>query len=275
MKFLTMEEYLPKTDQTITIDLIQDWCQRLFHHCETTASIQDTAKLSSLSEGQVSVLNQNEDLLLYWVIWEAARYCMLSRMRTPCGGPQQVPVKYRLMIATSFPLLTLDKQTFSALERTLDKLLTRSLAQHDNEYAFLQGAICPVFASSVQGTNRLLICRNVIPLRYLVLLIDRLELQIYNASAGNATGALPSAPRSSIIFFRANRKTCRDWFAHIRGKMIASARVLCDDHMIIRQCWEALIEKEHHLRNSSHAEMSDLSSDMHQVMAVLGKAWFT
>lgn len=109
------------------------------------------------------------------------------------------------------------------------------------------------------------------PLRYLVLLIDRLELQIFNASAGNATGALPSAPRSSIIFFRANRKTCRDWFAHIRGKMIASARLLCDDHMIVRQSWEALSEKEQHLRLSNIAEIPDIISDMDQVIAVLGK----
>lgn len=87
-----MDEYLPKMDQSLTTDLIQDWCQRLFHHCETNISIQDTANLAHLADGDVSLLNKNEDLLLYWVIWEAARYCMLSRMRTPCGGPQQVHI---------------------------------------------------------------------------------------------------------------------------------------------------------------------------------------
>ena len=90
MKFLSMEEYLPKVDQTVTSSLIDDWCQRLFHHCETTASIQETIKVAHFPNDDISSLDKNTDLLLYWVVWEATRYCMLSRMRTPCGGPQQV-----------------------------------------------------------------------------------------------------------------------------------------------------------------------------------------
>ncbi|KAI8575271.1 hypothetical protein K450DRAFT_262519 [Umbelopsis ramanniana AG] len=225
MKFLSMEEYLPKVDQSITNSLIDDWCQRLFHHCETTASIQETIKVAHFPNDDISSLDKNTDMLLYWVIWEATRYCMLSRMRTPCGGPQQ---------------------TFSALERTLDKLLTKVNSQHNGH--------------------------NLVPLKYLVLLIDRLELQIFNASSGNATGAMPSAPRSSIIFFRANKKTCRDWFAHIRGKVIAAAAVLCDNHMIIRQAWVSLSEKEHHLNSCSSTESTDLIADMDRTVAILVEA---
>lgn len=110
LRFLTMEEYLPKTDHFNTENLIQDWCQRLFHHCETTTSIEDMANLPEID---TAALNRNEDLLMYWVIWEAARYCMLSRMRTPCGGPQQ---------------------TFLAFERTMDKLLGKATeSPHDQQ----------------------------------------------------------------------------------------------------------------------------------------------
>ena len=35
-------------------------------------------------------VNNSREFLKYWVIWEASRYCMLSRLRTPLGGPQQV-----------------------------------------------------------------------------------------------------------------------------------------------------------------------------------------
>jgi hypothetical protein len=115
--------------------------------------------------------------------------------------------------------------------------------------------------------------RHLIPLKYLVLLIDRLEVQIFNAASGNATGAIPSAPRSSIIFFRANKKTCRDWFAHIRDKMITAAKILCDNHMIIRQAWVSLSEKEHHLNTVSIADLPDIIAGMDQTIAILGKIY--
>lgn len=38
----------------------------------------------------VDLINNSEPLLCYWAMWESARYCMLSRLRTPFGGPQQV-----------------------------------------------------------------------------------------------------------------------------------------------------------------------------------------
>jgi hypothetical protein len=40
--------------------------------------------------GIVDLINNSEPLLCYWAMWESARYCMLSRLRTPFGGPQQV-----------------------------------------------------------------------------------------------------------------------------------------------------------------------------------------
>jgi hypothetical protein len=113
------------------------------------------------------------------------------------------------------------------------------------------------------------ICSILLPLRYLVLLIDRLELQIFNASNGNATGALPSAPRSSIIFFRANRRTCRDWFAHVRTKIIACGRLLGDDHLIIRHSWEILNEKEYQIRNNNGVDTGEIVMELDQNIAIL------
>lgn len=72
----------------------------------------------------------------------------------------------------------------------------------------------------------------------LLLLLDRLEVQIYNASDGCATNALPSVPRSSLAFFRTNKKTCRDYYARIRPKIIQGARMMHDDHLMIRHIIE-------------------------------------
>ena len=70
-------------------------------------------------------------------------------------------------------------------------------------------------------------------LRHLLVLLDRLELQISNASDGCATGTLPAVPKASIVFFRTNRKTCHDYFVRIRPNIIAGAKIIGNDHLLI------------------------------------------
>jgi hypothetical protein len=53
--------------------------------------------------------------------------------------------------------------------------------------------------------------------------------------------------------------------------MIAAAAVLCDNHMIIRQAWVSLSEKEHHLNSSNITELTDIITDMDRTVAILGK----
>ena len=72
----------------------------------------------------------------------------------------------------------------------------------------------------------------------LLLLLDRLEIQIYNASNGCATNALPSVPRSSLVFFRTNKKTCKEYFARIRPAIIQGSKMLHDDSLLIRNTLE-------------------------------------
>lgn len=76
---------------------------------------------------------------------------------------------------------------------------------------------------------------NMYHLRHLLLLLDRLELQISNASGGSATGALPAVPRSSLVFFRTNKKTCHDYFLRIRPLIISGAKIVRNDHLLITQ----------------------------------------
>lgn len=77
--------------------------------------------------------------------------------------------------------------------------------------------------------------QSIDSLRHLLLLLDRLELQILNASDGCATNALPAVPRSSIVFFRTNKKTCYDYFLRIRPNIIAGAKIVNNDHLLIAQ----------------------------------------
>ncbi|KAL0080268.1 hypothetical protein J3Q64DRAFT_1644429, partial [Phycomyces blakesleeanus] len=172
-----------------------EWARKLFYHCDTLGNMKNIPAFIDLQEeiGRVSIINHinnSGSLLFYWAMWESARYCILSRLRTPFGGPQQ---------------------TFAAFERTLNAL--------------------------VADPNNLKE-RNISHLRCLLLLLDRLEVQVYNAAEGCSTNALPSVPRSSLAFFRTNKKTCHDYFARIRPNIVKGAKILHDNPLIIRNTLE-------------------------------------
>lgn len=86
--------------------------------------------------------------------------------------------------------------------------------------------------------------KNVDFLRHLLLLLDRLELQISNATDGCATASLPAVPRSSLVFFRTNKKTCQDYFLRIRPSIIAGAKIVRNDHLLITHATQILKELE-------------------------------
>lgn len=67
--------------------------------CHTDHSTHTTIDMEL--GGIVDVINNSETLLCYWAMWESARYCMLSRLRTPFGGPQQVRIIKMLTMVMS------------------------------------------------------------------------------------------------------------------------------------------------------------------------------
>ncbi|KAF9210203.1 Serine/threonine-protein kinase smg1 [Haplosporangium sp. Z 27] len=79
-----------------------DMLQRLFHSCQgkeiiakvnadsgTVAYQDSTPDLDMIAGENIDTFQHSLDLLTYWSLWETARYCVLSRLRTPFGGPQQ------------------------------------------------------------------------------------------------------------------------------------------------------------------------------------------
>lgn len=41
-------------------------------------------------ERMIPSINDSKQFLSYWAMWESTRYCILSRLRTPFGGPEHV-----------------------------------------------------------------------------------------------------------------------------------------------------------------------------------------
>ncbi|KAI8622690.1 hypothetical protein BC830DRAFT_272313 [Chytriomyces sp. MP71] len=111
----------------------------------------------------------SEDLLVFWALWECARFCVLSRLRTPFGNPEQ---------------------TFGAFEDGLSGKKSKGLQN------------CVIF-------------------------IELLELQIHNAISGSALN-IPTAPKSSVSFFYANKSVCDEWFDRVRPKILNAYAELGD-----------------------------------------------
>ncbi|KAF9910745.1 hypothetical protein BX616_010795, partial [Lobosporangium transversale] len=69
-----------------------DMFQRLFYSCqgkEIIAKVNAELGADMIAVEQVETFQHSLSLLKYWSMWETARYCVLSRLRTPFGGPQQ------------------------------------------------------------------------------------------------------------------------------------------------------------------------------------------
>ncbi|CAG8752015.1 5467_t:CDS:2, partial [Racocetra fulgida] len=172
MNHLGMKELLTGQDEidNVAYDPSEkgQWRLRLFLSCQSNDlfNIQDVIEdynlkyVYSQDEIGYAVVNSN-DLLTFWTLWEVTRYCVLSRLRTPFGGP---------------------KQTFDAFEKRLNELLADDLLIS--------------IKNELDDDNLHYSMINRYQLRDLINLFDRLELQIYNATVGTSLGNIPQAPRA-------------------------------------------------------------------------------
>ncbi|KAF9920880.1 Serine/threonine-protein kinase smg1 [Linnemannia zychae] len=70
----------------------RDMLERLFHSCQgkdILAKVNMDGGADPIATDQINMFQHSGHLLMYWSLWEVARYCVLSRLRTPYGGPQQ------------------------------------------------------------------------------------------------------------------------------------------------------------------------------------------
>ncbi|KAF5814367.1 putative non-specific serine/threonine protein kinase [Helianthus annuus] len=190
---------------------LSSWIQRLVHTCKnakdlTLAQQEDTINLHATSLWLD--MNVDENLLericsvnllagAWWAIHEAARYCITTRLRTNLGGPSQ---------------------TFAALERMLLDVANVLQVNSDQSDANL----------NILGNSSY---THLLPLRLLLDFVESLKKNVYNAYDGSTV--LPSPSRQSLVFFRANKKVCEEWFSRICEPMMNAGRALqCHDATI-------------------------------------------
>nr|XP_011458374.1 PREDICTED: serine/threonine-protein kinase SMG1-like [Fragaria vesca subsp. vesca] len=210
---------------------LSSWIQRLIHSCRSSKDLvaRQPEETGNVANGVWLDIKVDDDFLekhcsvnnlagAWWAVQETARYCISTRLRTNLGGPTQ---------------------TFAALERML--LDVAHLLQYDSEQT--DGNLSMIGSSGA----------HLLPMRLLFDFVEALKKNVYNAYEGSAV--LPSATRSSSLFFRANKKVCEEWFSRICEPMMNAGLAL--------QCHDATIHysalRLQELRNLVTSALNDKS----------------
>ncbi|KAF7654424.1 hypothetical protein LDENG_00070090 [Lucifuga dentata] len=153
------------------------WLERLYYSCQRLEKRDGRGGVDGGGSGGVPrALLKTEVVLWQWVVWEAAQFTVLSKLRTPLGRAQD---------------------TFQTIEGMIRSLAAHSLnpEQDVGSWAGAGGD------GDGHHSNQL---RLVLLLQYL----ENLEKLMYNAYEGCAN-ALTAPPKGIRTFFYTNRQTIR------------------------------------------------------------------
>eukprot|EP00731_Ephydatia_muelleri_P029201 Em0020g845a len=179
--------------------LPDDWLERMYHSCQhRQPPPPESIDNPELHPHLINHLVCNCDAMLwFWATYEAAQYCLLTRLRTPLGQPAE---------------------TFTAIENVL-----RAYTQEvDPQNGKLQRDT-PSSFSGHMGTG-LGPRHYTVHLRAVLLLefLEHLDKLMYNAYEGTCV-TLPAVPKSVRAFFHKNMDTCLDWLSRVRGYLVSIA----------------------------------------------------
>ncbi|CAO3682136.1 unnamed protein product [Rhizopus stolonifer] len=119
------------------LDNAPDWAKRIFYTCDILNSMQSVPLLKEIRKeipihGLRNLIDDSQTLTSYWSTWESARYCILSRLRTPFGNPQQ---------------------TLAALERTLNTFVSDESKSDLSKNSSLQNLLLLLNSLEIQISN--------------------------------------------------------------------------------------------------------------------------
>ncbi|KAJ3096437.1 Serine/threonine-protein kinase smg1 [Phlyctochytrium planicorne] len=198
------------------LSLNEDWLRRLFLSSQVPKILR---KMTSGGDDRCGDIYTSEELLTFWKLWEAARFCILSRLRTPFGGPVQL---------------------FDTIENALASLLQQVQVSSPAALKFT--------------------------LRNLLVFIDMLELQVYQAADGSSI-LWPQTPKGPLVFFQANKKVCEDWFTRTRKAFLSGcAKVENVQDIEFRHLGESLRERLVALRTHAIKDPSIWCADIHNFL---------
>ncbi|CAF0981896.1 unnamed protein product [Adineta ricciae] len=216
------------------------WLERLFQSCQRKSKNGPSNEDPSL-ERQHRVLSYeqlpnfgNDALIWFWAIWECAQFCVMNKLKTPLGKPQE---------------------TFLALEETLrlfawpvDSTSKKAEAfgsEQTNRSSTPSSTTNPAVASSSSSelnapTDKGDWWCDLHRCGLLLQLLEALEKCMYNAYEGAAL-SLPQLPKPIKFFFITNKSTCLEWLNRIRIPMILTAVRSGQYESAVRNCNQYLM----------------------------------
>ena len=188
----------------------QDWLEWLYHSCRKNVDSigndflrggggdgddddddAEAASSSSSSSLNSAACERNKVFLWNWACWESAQFCIANKLRSPLGK-------------------ALD--TFTAVENVL-KAYAFQLKQKCDENDDDDDDDFDVDGGDVDkaaSTRLRFVAGKQQRVRALLLFVDHLEKQLYNAFEGCAF-ALPAPNKIVKTFFRTNKSSCQEW----------------------------------------------------------------
>ncbi|CAF1327016.1 unnamed protein product [Adineta steineri] len=223
------------------------WLERLFQSCQRKSK-NGLSNEEQLSDNQHRMLSYeqlpnfgNDALIWFWAIWECAQFCVMNKLKTPLGKPQE---------------------TFLALEETLrffawpvnnnSKKNEGSSSEQINRSSTPNP---PVTSSSNEvnlSTDKGDWWCDLHRCGLLLQLIEALEKCMYNAYEGAAL-SLPQLPKPVKFFFITNKSTCLEWLNRIRIPIILTAVRSGQYESAVRNCNQYLM----HVCSLGQAEASE------------------
>ncbi|GAB6021589.1 Serine/threonine-protein kinase smg1 [Chamberlinius hualienensis] len=185
------------------------------------------------SDQSLTLLNKShQGVVWFWSTYEAALFCVLSKLRTPLGKPQDT-------------LATIEVAVKNFTAEVLNQPITSS------EVAKLSGS----------SENDWIFAH--LRVKLLLDLMEQLEKMMYNAYEGCAV-SLSTVPKVVKAFFRTNKTTCQEWLSRVRRAAITLSLQFGHPSFAVRNSF--------HLVKAMHEAGNTQENDFNQAVFLLIQA---
>ncbi|KAL4241086.1 Serine/threonine-protein kinase smg1 [Mactra antiquata] len=205
------------------------WLESMYLSAQRVSSKPDSKSADGLI--MQNYISKNLSVQWFWATWEAAQFCILTRLKTPLGKPQD---------------------TFTSIEAVLKSLALE--ADNGNSDTLTDGK------RNKKSDNE----DNATRVKLLLQFMEQLEKQLYNAYEGAAV-SMPAIPKAVRTFFHTNKKTCQEWLARIRIFVLKIALHIGNYACVIRHASELLQE----LKDSDHTKGSQFETVLQYLCVAL------
>ncbi|KAI8897600.1 hypothetical protein BC833DRAFT_36026 [Globomyces pollinis-pini] len=238
VSYLGMGSFAMPVDEAIIAQTgpgthIRSWLPDLYASTQTETVFRNMS-IPNVENVLISV-SISLNLQMFWALWETARYCVYSRLKTTFGGP-----------------LT----TLESIEKTLN---TYDLIFADFK-AKPESFSSEIYLDLLQRRTNLLH------------FIDLLEIQILSTANGSLPKNCPTPSKHCILFFHTNLNVCQDWFARIRSRCAQNAAGVSENRIAIYHGAIGLSDKMRQAQSSAIKNQDEWNRETRHCLMSIYKA---